>query len=80
MRFTNIRTLSGSALLALALAVPATGHCAPLDTDAIAVSAATAAAAPSTLLLIAAALAFPASMLAGAFIGRREHPTPTGLE
>jgi hypothetical protein len=80
MSITPIRTLSSGALLALALALPATGHCSPLDTDAIAASSAPAAPASSTLLLIAAALAFPAAMLAGAFIGPRDHPDPSGLE
>lgn len=79
MRLTPIRTLSSGALLALAFALPATGHCAPINTDAIAASA-PSAPAPSTLLLIAAALAFPAAMLAGAFLGPRDHSAPSGLE
>ena len=80
MRTTRIRTLGSSALLALAFALPATGHCTPVDADAIAASSAPAAPAPSTLLLIAAAFAFPAAMLAGAFLGPKDHPTPPGLE
>jgi hypothetical protein len=80
MRLTPIRTLTGGALLAMAFALPATGHCNSVGTDAIAVSAAPAAPASSTLLLIAAALAFPAAMLTGAFLGPRDHPDPSGLE
>ncbi len=79
MRLTHIRTLGSAALLAFAFALPATGHCAAVTADAIAAST-PAAPAPSTLLLIAAALAFPAAMLAGAFIGPRDHPAPPGLE
>jgi hypothetical protein len=79
MRLTHIRTLGSSALLALAFALPAAAHCDSVNADAIAAST-PSAPAPSTLLLIAAALAFPAAMLAGAFLGPRSHPNPPGLE
>lgn len=85
MRTTRIRTISngiaGGVLLGIVFLLPATGHCDPVNNaDAIAASSAPAAPAPNTLLLIAAVLAFPAAMLSGAFLGPRDHSTPSGLE
>ncbi len=78
MRVVHIRTLGSSLALALALAIPVTAHCDSADPAAIAVSS--SPAAPSIPLLIAAALAFPAAMFAGAFLIRTKHSLPSGLD